>query len=199
MFLCFKWFWRFTAAVGFLVVVVTATPVLHYWVSALSTQWGAEDGRTLIVLGQELTAPDTLGIGSYWRAFYAVLVCRQNHFRRVIVTGRNVAPLMRDLMVNQGVPREIISVEDAATSTRENALFVARLLAGEKGPYVLLTSDFHMGRAWRAFQKVGVSTSPLPFPDANKRLNQISGRWTIFLELADETTKVLYYKIENWI
>ena len=139
-----------------------------------------------------------LGIGSYWRSFYAVLVWRENHFRRIVVTGKDAAPLMRDLMVNQGVPVAIITVEDAATSTHDNALFVAKILAGADGPYVLLTSDYHMGRALSTFRKAGLVASPLPFPDANKRLNDITQRWNVFLELAGETAKVAYYKIRGW-
>jgi uncharacterized SAM-binding protein YcdF (DUF218 family) len=92
----------------------------------------------------------------------------------------------------------IITVEDAAISTHENALFVARILAGGDGPYVLLTSDYHMGRALSAFRKAGLAASPLPFPDANKRLNDISQRWNVFLVLAEETTKVAYYRIRGW-
>ena len=193
-----KWLWRFAASLGLLVLLVTLTPVLRYWVTPLSTGWGTGRGNTLIVLGQDLTARDMLGIGSYWRSFYAVLVWRENHFRRVVVTGKDAAPLMRDLMVNQGVPAAVITVEDAATSTHENALFVANILAGADGPYVLLTSDYHMGRALSAFRKAGVVASPLPFPDAGKRLNDITLRWNVFLDLAGETAKVAYYKIRGW-
>jgi uncharacterized SAM-binding protein YcdF (DUF218 family) len=194
----FKWFWRFAATLGFLVLLVTVTPVLRYWVTSLSAAWGTGRGTTLIVLGQDLTAPDMLGIGSYWRSFYAVLVWRENHFRRIVVTGKDAAPLMRDLMVNQGVPAAIITVEDAATSTHDNALFVAKILAAGDGPYVLLTSDYHMGRALSTFRRAGVVASPLPFPDANKRLNDITQRWNVFLDLAGETTKVAYYRIRGW-
>jgi uncharacterized SAM-binding protein YcdF (DUF218 family) len=193
-----RWFWRLAALLGILVILVTATPVLRYWVPYLSTDWGPEKGDTLIVLGQDITAPDMIGIGSYWRSFYAVLLWRRNHYRRIIVTGKDAAPLMRDLMVNQGVPKEIITVENSATSTHENALFVERILAGGTGSNVLLTSDYHMGRAWKAFRKAGVTASPLPFPDAWKRLDNISERWTIGIGLANETVKTAYYKIRGW-
>jgi uncharacterized SAM-binding protein YcdF (DUF218 family) len=193
-----KWLWRFAALLGLLVMLVTLTPVLRYWVTSLSTGWGNGRGNTLIVLGQDLTAPDMLGIGSYWRSFYAVLVWRENHYRRIVVTGKDAAPLMRDLMVNQGVPPAIITVENAAISTHDNARFVAKILAGGDGPYVLLTSDYHMGRALRTFHKAGVEAGPLPFPDANKRMNDLTQRWNVFLNLAGETTKVAYYRIRGW-
>jgi uncharacterized SAM-binding protein YcdF (DUF218 family) len=193
-----KWFWRFAALLGCLVLLVTVTPVLRYWVASLSTGWGNGRGDTLIVLGQDVTAPDMLGVGSYWRSFYAVLAWRENHFRRIVVSGKDAAPLMRDLMVNQGVPSAIITLEDAAISTHDNAVFVGRILAGGGGPYVLLTSDYHMGRALRTFRKAGVSARPLPFPDAYKRLNDITQRWNVFLDVAGETAKVAYYRIRGW-
>ena len=126
-----------------------ANAVWRYYVSALSTHSGAEYGDTPIVPGQDTTQPDMLGSGSYWRSFYAVLVWCGSHFHRVIVTGRTAAPPMRDPMVNRGVPRDAIMVEDSATSTRENAQYVARLLDRNTGRCVLLTSDYHMRRAAR--------------------------------------------------
>ncbi len=190
---------RLAATLGFLMIFVTITPVLRYWVTALSTNWGPGDGDTLIVLGQDMTAPDMLGPGSYWRAFYSVLVWREGHFRRVVVTGKDAAPLMRDLMVNQGIPRAAIVVETAANSTHENAVFVAGLLRRQPDRTVLLTSDYHMGRALRAFRKAGLNPSPLPFPDARKQINNVSARWSVFLELLDETAKVAWYKLHGWI
>ncbi len=195
-------YWRWArgvaAALGFLVILITATPVLRYWVAALSGPWGPGSGDTLIVLGQEMTAPGMLGVGSYWRTYYAVLVWREQHFSRVVVTGKDAAPLMRDLMVDQGVPRERIVVEDAAGSTRENAVFVARLLRGTGGTKVLLTSDYHSGRALRAFRKAGVEATVLPFPDAGKRFNVVSERWSVFLTLVDETARVVWYRVKGW-
>ncbi|HZL53720.1 MAG TPA: hypothetical protein VFC37_22520 [Terracidiphilus sp.] len=57
------------AVIGFLLILITFTPVFRYCVSALSTPLGPQDLDTLIVLGQDTTQPDMLGIGSYWRSF----------------------------------------------------------------------------------------------------------------------------------
>lgn len=186
-------------ALGILLLVITFTPVLRYWVSALSAQWGSQDGDTLIVLGGDLTSPGMLGAGSYWRSYYTDLVWREGHFRRVVITGKTVAPLMRDFIVCEGVPANVFTIENQATSTRENALFVARLLAGDKSRKVLLTSDYHMGRALRAFRKAGIDASPIPFPDALKQMNNPVQRWSVFCRLVEETARVAYYKEKGWI
>ena len=167
-----KRFWRFAASLGFLVLLITFTPVLRYWVTALSTGWGTEQGNTLIVLGQDLTAPDMLGIGSYWRSFYATLVWRGNHFRRIVVTGKDAAPLMRDLMVNQGVWSAIIMRKMPQLQHTRKRLFVGVALPGTtvraySRPATITWAEPPV----RTFRKAGVTASPLPFPDANKRLN----------------------------
>src|SRR5438128_2081340 len=133
-----RWLYRFAALLGLLHILITVTPVLRWWTSALSSPWGADDGDTLIVLGSDRTAPGVPGISSYWRSFYAVLVWRAGHFHRIIVSGSDVAESMRDFIAGQGVPRDAIIVENQANSTRENALYVARMLQGIAGHNVLL-------------------------------------------------------------
>jgi uncharacterized SAM-binding protein YcdF (DUF218 family) len=106
---------------------------------------------------------------------------------------------MRDFFVCQGVPASAILIEGRSTSTRENAVFTAEMLRGIPGPYVLLTSDYHMFRAHRAFQKAGVEVTPAPFSDVLKTFNSPLKRWDGFLVLLTETTKIIYYRARGWI
>jgi uncharacterized SAM-binding protein YcdF (DUF218 family) len=180
-------------------MLITATPVLQPWISALSTNWGSDDGDTLIVLGGDFTGPGLMGVNTYWRCGYAVATWRAGHFRHVVVSGKDVAEPMRDFLVSQGIPRDAIVLEDKSNSTRENALFVAQLLQNDPGRRVLVTSDYHMFRALRAFRKVGIDVSPLPYPDARRSMRSLSQRWAIFALLAGETTKLVWYKFRSWI
>jgi uncharacterized SAM-binding protein YcdF (DUF218 family) len=84
-------------------------------------------------------------------------------------------------------------------STHENALRVAELLARVPGRKILLTSDYHMFRAYRAFKKSGLDVLPRPFPDVRKRADGWTGRWPAFLDLILETTKIGYYRVRGWI
>jgi len=84
-------------------------------------------------------------------------------------------------------------------STHENALYVTELLAGISGRKVLLTSDYHMFRARRAFKKAGLEVLPRPFPDARKRASGWTGRWPAFLDLVGETMKIGYYYVRGWM
>jgi uncharacterized SAM-binding protein YcdF (DUF218 family) len=186
------------ASLGVWLGVVTVFPVLHYWTMALSTPWGEENGDVLIVLGGDIVAPDMIGMSSFWRSSYTVRAWRTGRYHQIILSGKDIAPLMRDCIVSQGVPSQIVLVENVSTSTHENALYVAGLLKGNASRKVLLTSDYHMGRALSAFRKAGIDASPLPIPDAYKRLGDWTQRWGIFWMLLQETVKVTYYKAQGW-
>ena len=186
------------ACLGLLLTIVTVTPALHYWTAALSTPWNENDSGILIVLGGDIVSPEMIGLSSYWRSCYAVLEWRTGRYTRILVSGRAIAPLMRDFIVGQGVPSQFVEVENESISTRQNALYVGGILRGDTHRKVLLTSDFHMGRALAVFRKAGIETTPLPIPDAHKRLQNWAERWSIFCMLFNETAKVAYYKALGW-
>ncbi len=191
--------WRIAAGLGLVHLVIAFTPLLGWWTVALSSKWGPDDGDVLVVLGGEMSAPDLLGTGTYWRCYYATLVWKGAHFRELIVSGEGAAPEMKAFLVARGIPEGAVIVENESTSTRENALNVAKLLKGLGARVVVLTSDYHAGRALAAFHRVGVAGArALPYPDAGKRLNRIGQRWDVLLLLLDETVKRVYYKVAGW-
>lgn len=181
------------ACAGAALMIVTFTPLLEWWTNALSRPWGQPGGGTLIVLGSDATG-DLIGEHSYWRGVYAVWAWRGGTFRNIIVSGPES---MRDFLVAGGVPADRIQMETRSTSTRENALFTAPLNGGARA--VLLTSDYHMFRAARAFRKAGVEVIPNPIPDAGKRMQHTRLRWEVFVDLVDETVKIVYYRARGWI
>lgn len=191
------------AALGLLVVLVTATPLVAWWAARLAGPWTNPKGDTLIVVGGSILDNGMIGSSSYWRAIYGVLSYRQGGFRDVVVSGGGepapIAIQIADYLVSQGVPRDRIRLETRSRTTRENALNVAALLTGAAGRKVLLTSDYHMYRAYRAFRKAGLEVEPLSFPDAVKRGASWQGRWPAFLDLVVESAKILYYRLRGWI
>src|ERR1700736_3442878 len=190
---------RALAGLGLLFVVVTMTPVLGWWSNALAGTWTEARGDVLIVLGSEAQPDGIIGESSYWRTVYAVRAWRQGGFREMVVSGAMAAEPMRDFMVCSGVPVGAIRLETHAASTRENALFAAKMLADTPGRKVLLTSDYHMFRAYRAFRKAGLNVEPRPLPDAGKKVQRWERRWGVFLGLVLETGKVGYYWARGWI
>ncbi|HUI79461.1 MAG TPA: YdcF family protein [Bryobacteraceae bacterium] len=187
---------------GLLVYIVMFTPLVPWWARKLAGPWNDPSGDVLIVLAGSGLEEGVLGESSYLRAVYAVRAYQQAPYAKVIVSGggpTHPASAMRDLLVCRGIPADRVMVENAATSTHENALFVKNLLGNTQGRKVLLTSDYHMYRAERAFLKAGVTTLPHPFPDAIKRSSSYTERWPIFFELASELVKSAYYYTRGWI
>jgi uncharacterized SAM-binding protein YcdF (DUF218 family) len=194
--------WLRTAldACGALLVLVTFTPLLSWWTGLLSDRWGDSKGDVLIVLGADAIQDGMLGERSYWRSVYAVWTWRNGHFRQVVISAEErISEPIREFLICQGVPASAIRLEPRSVSTRENALYTAELLRETPGRKVLLTSDYHMLRARRAFEMAGLPVAPEPFPDAAKRIGNWRERWPVFLDLCMETVKVLYYRARGWI
>jgi uncharacterized SAM-binding protein YcdF (DUF218 family) len=196
--------WFALALLGLLFVLVTVTPVTHWWATLLAGRWQAASGDVLIVLGGSVLEDGTIGGSSYWRGVYAARAWQAGHFSMVVVAGgggerRPVAEAMREFLEYQGVPADAILVELRSTTTRENAIYTKELLAGVPGRKVLVTSDYHMFRARRAFEKAGLEVTPMPYPDVRKRVTRWRGRWPAFLDLLVETAKVAYYYARGWI
>ena len=192
------------AIIGLLFVLATITPIDAWWASRLAGPWNDPPGEVLVVLGGD-TVRDVIGLSSYWRSVYAVRAWKRGGFRKVVVCGGGepretpIAEQMRDFMVSQGIPTAAIVVEVESRNTHENALKSKPLLEQVTGRKVLLTSDYHMFRAYRAFRKAGIDVQPRPFPDSIKQSTSWTNRWPVFLGLCLETVKIAYYVVRGWI
>jgi uncharacterized SAM-binding protein YcdF (DUF218 family) len=174
--------------------LVTVTPVVFWWAGVLAGPWEDPNGDVLIVLGGSLLDKGLMGQSSYWRSVYALRAWRQGSFQKIVINGGpadcSIAEPMRDFLDAHGVPREAIQIETQSRSTHENAVRVAELLTRVPGRKILLTSDYHVFRAYRAFKKAGLDVLPRPFPDVRKRAVGWAGRWPAFLDLVLETISV---------
>lgn len=134
----------------------------------------------------------------YLRAARAAALYHEGAFPVLLVTGAGVggdsAEALREECVRLGVPRERILVERAATSTRENMLFVAPLVRARGFHRVaLVTSESHMGRAERAARKVMPEVEWVPVavndagpPSRHRRLR------------LQEWVKLAWYLVRGW-
>jgi len=201
----FRYAVRTLAAIGLLFLAVTLIPAIdRSMIGILSGQWNEPKGDILIVLGAD-TVDGMIGESSYWRSTYATRSWGPGGFRRMLISGGAVpgqaapARLMEEFVACQGIPRAAIDTETKSTSTRQNALYTAQLLANTAGRKILLTSDYHMFRAYRAFRKAGLDVIPSPIPDAAKRASYWNTRWPVFLTLCYEGCKIGYYFVRGWI
>ena len=187
------------AALGAVLIIVTATPLTGWYSRRLSGPYSDPGGQVLIVLGGDYLEPGIIGQNSYWRAVYTVRAYRRWHYPRIILSGAGVAENIRDFLVAMGVPAGVIELDQRSHTTRENAICVQQMLASTPGPAVLLTSDYHMFRAARVFSKAGMRIEPYPIPHALKLGGYWKTRWPAFLEEVSETVKIVYYAARGWI
>jgi uncharacterized SAM-binding protein YcdF (DUF218 family) len=194
------------ALLGLCMVLVTVTPLTSWTALRLAGPWTNPHGDVLVVLAGSSLSDGELGLSSYWRGVYASMAYREGGFRRVLITGGGdvfpampVSYCMQKLMILLGVPAEAISIETTSSNTHENATLSVPILNSLPGRKVLLTSDYHMYRARRAFAKAGIEMPGWPYPDAGKRAFSWKGRWSAFLDETVEFEKILYYKVNAWI
>jgi len=191
------------AVFGTVIAIILFTPVTVPWAGWLASPWLDSQGEVLVVLTGSQLRSGMLGESSYWRAAYTALIYREGGVRKIFISGGSdpilppIAEEMRRYLVASGVPPEIIVVETASLNTRGSAQNLSRLLAGEAGVKVLVTSDYHVYRSRRFFEKAGIKLAVRPVADAGKRGSTLNGRWSAFCDLALETTKIIYYRLQN--
>ncbi len=98
------------------------------------------------------------------RVWHAARLYRAGKAPLVVVSGSNDLVSAVPLLLDLGVGREAIEVDDESRNTYENSRFTERLLAGTgKGKRVLLvTSAWHLPRALGNFSKTGLEVVPAP-------------------------------------
>ena len=198
---------RGAAAAFWVIVLLYVTPVVPSLTRVLTDRWDGPSGDVLIVLGADQLGDGTLGLGSYWRALYAVRAWRAGHCKRIVFSGghtgadgaQSLAASMAGFAIGLGVPATVITLEERSLSTRENALFTADLVRSWPGSLVLMTSDYHMLRSRRSFERAGITVRTAPIPDIGKRWNGWPSRWECIWTIAMELGKLGYYRTRGWI
>lgn len=194
-----------SSVLGLAVVLMTATPLVRWWAVQLAGPWTDPRGDVMIVLTGEVLSNGMVGESSYWRGAYTVMAWREGGWSQVILSGggggasTSVSEAMKIFLETGGIPAGAIVADSKSTSTRESAQNLAWMLRRMSPRKILLTSDYHMFRAVRAFRKAGVTVIPRPVPDATKRAGSWNLRWGVFQDLTVETSKIAYYWARGWI
>jgi uncharacterized SAM-binding protein YcdF (DUF218 family) len=194
-----RWLNRLLAFIGLTTVLVLSTPIVSWWAQAYAGPIEQPKGDILILLSA--AADDLYGgisYSSYWRARQALFAWQTGGFTKIVICGSG-DPGILDFLIADGIPRETFVIEQRTISTRENALETARLIQNLPGRKVLLTSDFHMYRALRAFRKVDIEAAPMAVPDVLHSTEHWDGRFSAFETMLGESAKIVYYAVRGWI
>lgn len=114
------------------------------------------------------------------RVWHAARLYHAGKAPLIVASGGNVwsrpgeqsqADAMRTLLEALGVPDAAILVEGSSRTTRENAVFTAKL-AAERGikRVLLVTAAWHMPRAEATFRRVGLEVVPVPTHYGSRRI-----------------------------
>jgi uncharacterized SAM-binding protein YcdF (DUF218 family) len=105
------------------------------------------------------------------RLMQAATLYRDGKIRKIFLSGGSGSIIEKDVLesyilknylLKLGIPDTSIIVEGHSKNTRENAVFSKPLLdsLNKNGRYLLITSAFHMPRAIKCFNKVGIHVTP---------------------------------------
>lgn len=125
----------------------------------------------IIVLGAQVKPDGTPSLQLQWRIDAAAQAWKDRNCL-VIACGakgsNEPAPealVMRDELIKQGVPEEMILTDAESFNTRQNIDHAVKLLEGRDADHVLIvTSDYHLPRAMAIAEDAGLDASGLGSP-----------------------------------
>ncbi len=126
----------------------------------------SEKADALIVLGAQVQPTGEPSVQLAWRLQAALKVYEENPAPIVVSGGqgenepRPEGEVMRDWLVERGVPPEHILVDGESTNTRQNIRHAISLLEGRNVSHVrIITSDYHLPRALAIAMDEGLNAS----------------------------------------
>ena len=119
--------------------------------------------------------------GAADRFIQTIILYRQGIIKKILVTSGSAnlvykqhgeADFIVEELIKSGIPPKDILKENKSRDTYENATFSKHIIDSLhlKGPFVLISSAFHLPRAMKVFKKVGLFVVPYPcaFVASNK-------------------------------
>jgi len=172
-------FYTVVLGVAWLYVCSTAQ-FSYYLMGKLEQQFPAaplaeiEEADAIVLLGGGLRGDSRSGVlpdlNQYAdRLVHAVYLHNAGKADYILLTGgsapgaRSEAQLMADILMVMGVSPEALMLEEQSKNTRDNAVNSARILR-ERGMHriLLVTSAFHMPRAFALFDREQLEVVPAP-------------------------------------
>lgn len=175
----------------------------------------------IVLLGGAVSPPleprvDTELSEAIDRVYKAAELYRAGKANMLIVTAGNQpwslspwaeADLLRELLIEWGVPKEAIFLEGSSRNTRENAVYSKHLIDSiHCESSLLVTSAAHMPRAVGAFRAVGLSVTPVSTDVrvVNKKSPAVvdfmpsAGALAMTSEAIREWIGQLFYRWQGW-
>ncbi|WP_319406902.1 YdcF family protein [uncultured Desulfosarcina sp.] len=166
--------------VGMMLWALSTVPMANFLIHGLELDYpipSDPSGDVIILLGGGMiqSVPDLTGTSAPSPSMMGRIVTAVRLFQRLglplIVTGGRVdddadsavATVAKRFLMDLGVPEKLITVEDRARDTAQNARLTAAICRqqGFSKP-ILLTAAYHLKRARMAFDAAGMRVTPFP-------------------------------------
>ena len=182
-----------TSFMGLIVLVVCSLPIFsnrliaylehNYQLKNISE---VDTADAIVVLSGMVRTIQTNEVSSYEfsesvdRIFAGIDLFKENKAPSLILTrgtvpwsvGKPEGEYLRDVAIKYGVPRKNILLTENVQNTDQEAKSVKKILTIDAPKVILVTSAFHMPRAQKVFEKVGIRIIPFPvdFRNASSKL-----------------------------
>jgi uncharacterized SAM-binding protein YcdF (DUF218 family) len=160
---------RWRPRAGFLCLLLSAYAVWFFAINFLGSRSASGTADCILVPGARVDAKRQPGPSLKGRLDTAVALYGQGRASLIMCTGGRgesgpiEAEVAREYLVDQGVPKEAIRLEDMSHTTWENFVFASQQMAREGLRSCLVVTDpFHMQRCLWMAEEVGLK--PLPAP-----------------------------------
>ena len=182
-----------TSFMGLIVLVVCSLPIFsnrliaylehNYQLKNISE---VDTADAIVVLSGMVRTIQTNEVLSYEfsesvdRIFAGIDLFKENKAPSLILTGGKMpwsigkpeGEYLRDVAIKYGVPRKNILLTENVQNTDQEAKSVKKILTIDAPKVILVTSAFHMPRAQKVFEEVGIRIVPFPvdFRNASSKL-----------------------------
>ena len=182
-----------TSFMGLIVLVVCSLPIFsnrliaylehNYQLKNISE---VDTADAIVVLSGMVRTIQTNEVLSYEfsesvdRIFAGIDLFKENKAPSLILTGGKMpwsigkpeGEYLRDVAIKYGVPRKNILLTENVQNTDQEAKSVKKILTIDAPKVILVTSAFHMPRAQKVFEAVGIRIVPFPvdFRNASSKL-----------------------------
>lgn len=146
-------------------------PITQYHLTkVLTVRENLHPAEAIVVLGGGLKPGGSLGISTRERVDYGIHLFKVGFGEYLILSGgdkasgRVEAEKMYKLVLNKGIPSQVVLKESGSSNTHENALYTKKILSRYRieEKIILVTSPYHMRRALLCFKQQGVEVLPAP-------------------------------------
>ena len=197
------------AAIGVVAgaALILATDLFQLVVRPLVVSSRLEVSDALVVFGGGLRKDGALGASTEERVRYAAELYHQGYAGHVLLMGGYRVPprfeesaVMAESLVKLGVPRDRIHLDRRSRNTYENAKRTFALCS-ELGfqRVILVTSPYHMRRAWMCLKRYPLTVLAAPVQDSEAYKGGLDARLRALDLVLHEYGGLISYWWRGWI